>query len=446
MVKRIAIVGGLTGAAHGITLVVISILSRYIPVDQLAGLGEVDALLMLVLVIVSFGLQLSTNRDIANTVDWKPYYERTQQARFTLSMLLLLIGLGLGVWSSSHYFLLCMAPLIGLNGDYALYGKGLPEKAAWVAFLRVLIPSLAAILLSIWARPYLIQGYVISVGLAYGLSGFLTAGFLEVSYFFRLSLKSLKHYLHTLNLGVSSLALFFVGVGILNVATYFYPDGSIGAAYVALKLYMIYKGVRRIIVQAFFNVLRQEIYSLKVDQLAMLSAGGALLIFGLFPGTSLPLLYDEQYIAYKALFQYAALAALFASVSTSLGTRLLLHKKDKAYTRNLLVAVGVTLLSMVLYSFIWQQAAKGITLSVATGELVLSILHISASEKWKKQLSERLKFSGSLLLLLGLPWLLRFLLGDSLWGLGASMGLFISLAAGLHLKKFRKGTLNYQSA
>ena len=62
---------------------------------------------------------------------------------------------------------------------------------------------------------------------------------LSVKYFVVPRAKHLLKYIHNLRIGVASFALFFVGIGVINVLSYFNSIETIAVAYMALKLYLI---------------------------------------------------------------------------------------------------------------------------------------------------------------------------------------------------------------
>lgn len=388
MIKKLLIVGGLTGAAHFITLISLKIISKNVLEENIALIGEVDSLLLLLISIVSFGIQLSTTRDIALAKNWKDIYYSSQSARFTLSLFIILFSL-LG-FIITKYWLLLAAPILALNGDYALYGRNMAEKGAFVAFLRVLLPSLTLIYFSFYNEKYIVIGFSISLVTAYLLAGLLVSRFLQTRYFVKPGITYLKKFLVDFKIGVAGIALFFVGIGIINIVSYFYIESVMAVAYVALKLYMIFKGVRRIIVQSFFKELAKAKVTLQIDYISTVAAIVFLFSILLFPQTVISIMFDEKYLADTSIFIILGIAAFISSFTTSSGTRLLLLKEDNKYVINLVVAALVTILSGVLFSFIFKDRAMYIGIAILLGELCISVLNI-ISLKEKDFIKNRVK-------------------------------------------------------
>ena len=105
--------------------------------------------------------------------------------------------------------------------------------------------------------------------MAYFVVGFSVSRILRVNYLMRPRLKSLYEYVKNIRIGLANLAYFFVSIGIITILSYINSEATISAAYMALKLYMVFIGVRRIIVQSFFKEIKEMQQALKVDFLSM---------------------------------------------------------------------------------------------------------------------------------------------------------------------------------
>ena len=343
MIKRLFIIGLLTGFGHLVTLLALKFITKNVESGVIANIGEIDSLSLLIVSVVAFGLQLSATRELAILDDWKSEYYKTQSARLTLSIFLFFLGF-LGFFYTKNY-LFFMAPIIALNADYALYDN-------------------------------LAYYYSISIIVAYLLTGLAVSKALNVNYFVKPTFNSLLKYIYNIRIGIASFSLFFVGVGVINVMAYFYNDTSIAAIYVALKLYMIFKGVRRIIVQSFFKELKEISVSLKIDYFAIITGVVFLSSLLFFPETIISLLFDEKYHVYSTTFLILGVAGFISSFTTSSGTRLLLKKMDKAYSRNLILAAIVTIISGVIFWFTMGEKPYLIALSVLLGETTISVLNV----------------------------------------------------------------------
>ncbi len=375
MIKKLFFVASLTGLGHVATLVTIRILSEKLPNTVFAYLGELDALIIFLTSIIAFGLQLSTTRELALLDDdWKGELYDTQQARLTFSLFLLLLSITGFYYSKNILFLL--SPLIALNADYALYGRGKPITGAFFAFLRLSIPALFLIIGSLFFLESIIPIYFISLVLSYLLTGVLISRNLDVAYFVVPDIKSLKKYFNNFGLGIASVAFIFLGVGLVNIVSYFYNNDTIAIVYVGLKLYVIFKGVRRIIVQSFFKDLRDELIALKVDFIAIVAGLSFLLCLSLYADLILPFLVDKQYLVYPELFMVLGLTGFLSSFTTSAGTRLLLKKQDNNYIRNIIIASWITIASTIVVFYLFGNKPHFIIISILLGELYLSVANV----------------------------------------------------------------------
>lgn len=388
MIKRLFIIGLLTGIGHYVTLLSLKYISERLNDSTMAFIGKIDSLSLLIISIIAFGLQLSTTRDLALLDNWKKEYYSTQSARITLSLALSLFGF-LGFFFSKNY-LFFIAPIIALNADYALYGRGKPITAALIALLRVLIPTLTLMFSSIYYLNYLVLNYSISILFTYLITGVLVAKILKVTYFIKPSIKNLSKYLIHFRIGLASFAFFFIGIGIINVLSFFYNDTSLAIAYVSLKLYMIFKGIRRIIVQSFYKELTEVLVAIKIDYFAMIVGIVFLISLTLFQETVVLLLFDEKYVTYIYTFSILGFAGFLSSLTTSSGTRLLLKKQDKQYSDNLIIAAIITVVLSILFWFLFGNKPYLISLSILIGELILSILNIISLNE-KKYIVSRFK-------------------------------------------------------
>src|SRR5215203_1887649 len=196
MVKRLASIALFTGAAHIFTLITLKFLSQRISTDHISSIGELDSLFQFVINILAFGLQLSAVRNIAILDNWKEVYSKVQVARITLGFILIPFIL-LSFFKMSYQYLF-LAPLFALNGDYALYARGKPVFA-----------SLLFIVFSVWQQTYIVQAYIISTVVIYGVTSVVTAKRLGTHYWYFPSLQKLQLYVQSFSLGIVTMSYYF---------------------------------------------------------------------------------------------------------------------------------------------------------------------------------------------------------------------------------------------
>jgi hypothetical protein len=397
MFKRLLIVGFLTGFAHLINIVVLKMLSVRLSKNTLSTIGEIDSLVILIIGFVSFGIQLSATRKLALLEDWKEEYYDTQSARLMMSLFLcLLCTTGFLITKN---FLFLIAPVFALNADYALYGRGMPKLGALVSFVRVLIPSLSLLIALFFFLEHIVIIYIISVFFAYLTAGLMVSQILKVSYFVKPRISNLKKYLVHIDIGIAGVFYLFIGVGLINVISFFYSDPVVAVIYLLLKIYIIFRGVRQIIVQSFFKELNNDKTALKVDYFSLLGGAVFFVTLAVFPDLFTQIFLSSEFSVYYMSIFYLAVAAFISSFTTSTGARLLLMRKDKEYSRNLIIAGSTSILSSVLFYFIFGDKPHMIAFSILLGELVLSALDIYVIKE-KGFILKRIKYIYPVLLVI----------------------------------------------
>lgn len=420
MLKRLLQVALLTGAAHLFTLFSLKYVSVHITPARLKSTGEVDSLSNFIISIIALGLLMDAVRNIAISENWKEHFVQSQQARFTASLFLVPLGI-MGLLNESYYIFL-FAPFFALNGDYALYGRSYPVTASLLAFIKVLLPGITLLVASFYAPSFLIPLFILSLVVAQALSGYYVTRWLKVPLYVRPSLKSLFSYLHSLKLGLVSLSFYFIGLGVIGVATYFYPDKEVARAYLGIKLYTIFKGVIRIINQSFVKEMMNESICLRVDQLAFVA--GLLFTVGgvLYPYSFTQLFLGETYVSETSSLLVLVLAGLVSAGFTSFTTKAILEKKDTVYAKWAAVAMVSTIIAAVALSFI-LPTLSGIYWSVLVGEVVFAFGLIRVINS-SQLVVDRLKGMLQLAPLLLIPILIRLTIGDNYVALLSSCAVF----------------------
>ncbi len=371
MIRRIFVVGLYTGTAHLVSIITISYLLRNLGERTLGFIGLVDSTVLIVAGIVSFGIQLSVNRNVALQKNWRSNYHLGQSARFTASLLVVLFGIFsyLFNWDPTKmvYFI---APLIAFNGDYALYGNGKPIHAARLSFFRVLIPYSGLIIVTRYFETDYLPIYVTLIGLGILNSGFFAARINHVSYLFPVDKEFYKFYLKYYKVGLFQISSVLLITGILAVSKGFYTIEVIGLVYGLLKIFEVFKGGLRIIVQAFFKELQHEIVGLKIDKLGILIGVFMIIPTVLYTETTLNLLFADTYENKSGMLVLFGIAMLIASFKTSADIRILLQKRDNVNLWSYLFALFCTIIIVIALSRT-SYSLYGIPSGLIVGELIL---------------------------------------------------------------------------
>jgi len=433
MLKRILIIALLTGAGQLFSIFVLKIISSIgagIPSSEIA---QLDTLFFFMLSVIAFGLQPAAIRDLALAKEWKSEFALVQSARIALGILLtLLIIVAL---FNKYYLIFLLAPIIAASGEYALYARGAAVFGAFISFLRLSIPFSAILIAAYYAPTFTGVVYVVSLMFIHFVTIFLIGWRLGVQAFSKPSLQSLKLYINSIPLGIVTLAQYMIGLGILLVAPYFYESKALGIVFAGLKFYVLYKGVLRIIHQAFVQEMLREEVCLKVDQLSIMIASLFLLSVLFFPESFIGFFFGQRALAERVLFQFLGISAMVYSVFLSMGTSALLQKKDLLYAKVTALAAIISIVCTVVLSY-FLSAGIAIGLSLLAGEFTCLCGLIWIASDWKR-FQNRLFFLGQTVVFFIIPFLVRYLFGHYLVLYFSSVvvvGLILLL---LHHKKFK---------
>ncbi len=434
MINRVAIILLITGAGHLFSIFTLKFVSQHCSPEQISAIAGVDAIVLLIIYVIALGLQPVAMRNISISDNWKEEYIKTQSARVTLGIFMAFLSAF--AFINPQYLVFLFAPFFALSGDYALYARGYPIAGSLVAFFRLLIPFSLLVVTTIYFRAGVAYFYAFGIVLIYLTTNFFIARFLKTKLFFMPRVKSLSLYAKSLSLGLVSLSFYFLGVGILLVAKYLYPDEIIAVAFIGLKLYVIFKSVLRVIHQAFMKDMLNDSVCLKIDQLSILTGllfGGSVLIF---PETFISLMFGKQFVGQKNFFVLLGCSAITCSLFLSLTTKSLLEKKDKGYTKVMGYSMAIALASVVILSYVMHKSLNSIAVSILLGETVISIGLVKLSLK-KKYFFNRIRF---LFLNLGIfivPLFMRIYFQDTLITYLSGFIIVSFLFAFFHYKKFK---------
>lgn len=410
MFKRVLIVGLFTGIAQIVSVFIIRSLPNYLSVLEIASIAQIDSLIFFLINMVALGLQSSAMRNIATMDNWVPEYQKTQSARVGLSFILFAFGLfAIFKWEYSIFFL---APLLAFSGDYALYAIGKSIEGAIFACIRLAIPYLILIISAYFYPKQAVYIFLVAWALVYILTNKFIVQILKVDSSIKWNWKDLKLYMQSLTLGFVSLSFYFLGTGLILIAPFFYPAIVQAAAFAGLKMYVIFKGVLRIIHQAFFKEMRHDEWCFRVDQLSILIALTYAGSYTLFPKSFIILFFGRQYLDQQNFFLLLAIASLVYSFILSSATRSLLDKMDVKYSIVSVVAASCAIFSSIILSF-FNQDAISIAVSILIGEIILCCGLLSIS-KIKNLFRTRINYFITNLFFLLIPLFFRILFQDSL--------------------------------
>ncbi len=367
----------LTGFSQIISLVSVGFL-KTLEQSLIYDIGNFESLVVIFTAIISLGLQLVTVRDIALNDKWRKILINSQRDRFTFSLVILVSVLFFDLFFKGLEFdnllFYVVIPLIALNADYSFYGKGEPEKGAFLSFLRVTILSVFIILSVVFDNQYVKITYIITLLLSYFMVGTLSSYFNKQTYLVKLKTNFYKSYFVSLDVGAASFALVFFGLGIVSFASFFYNVEAIANAYLLLKIYVFYIGIKRLIVQILFKELKDENLVMSVDQIGVFAAIAIIIIFVFYPEFSIKYFTKDYQKSIESLM-FLLPAIFFTSISFAGPLELLLKNKDKIYSFGFILGAAIVITLVFIFSFIDNTNESFIYISISVGELCAIIIH-----------------------------------------------------------------------
>lgn len=433
MLRKIFVIGVITGAGQLFSILVLKFISQHGSVLELNEIAQLDSLIFFIMNVIAFGLQSAAIRNIAVSQNWKQEFENTQSARFMLGLILMLVGVLALI--NKYYLVFLIAPVFALSGEYALYARGLAVTGAIVSFLRITI-SFSAIMVAVYYFPqYTGIAYAAALFLVYIITNYIICYYLKVPLLVKPRLNALKLYVKSFQLGLVTICLYFIGLGLIIVIPYFYRSEIVAVVFVGLKFYVLYKGILRIIHQAFVKEMTSEFMCLKVDQLSIMLGFLLLGSITIFPESFIRLFFGEQYLTEKNFFVLLGIGALIYSFFLSMSTRSLLQKKDMVYSSITVLAFLVTLISSIVLSYYWETTLA-VGVSICAGELTWMIGLYRISSNFR-ELKNRFVFAIEIALLLTIPFLVRYFAADTFLYYCMAFALFSVILLFLHHKKFK---------
>ena len=407
MIKKFFIVAFLTGFSQIISLVSVGFLKT---LDQslVYDIGNFESLIVVFTAIISLGLQLVTVRDIALSDKWKQILLDSQRDRLTFSFLVLISVLSVDLFFKRLEFdsllFYVVIPLIALNADYSFYGKGEPERGAFLSFLRVGILSIFIIFSVIFENNYIKITYIITTLIIYLAVGLLSSYFNNQQYFVKPKLDFYKSYIKSLNVGLASFALVFFGLGVISFASYFYNEKAVANAYLLLKIYVFYVGIKRLLVQILFKELKDDSLVKIVDKIGIITAVTVIIALVYYPEYSIKFFAKDYEESVKNLI-YLLPAIFFTSISFAGPLQLLLKNKDKTYSFGFILGAIIVLCLVLIFSFVDSNDESYIYLAISIGECIAIFIHGWGLNKFRFFASRGIYAIGAITLLFVINYL-----------------------------------------
>jgi O-antigen/teichoic acid export membrane protein len=432
MLKRLVIIGILTGIGQLFSLLTIKWIAQKSTVEEISQLGQVDSLYQLLLNIIALGLQSAAMRDIATTAHWEQDFKRVQSARFTMGLLLLPIGFF--AFYNQAYGVFLLAPLMALSADYALYSLGFPVKGAFVSFCRTLIPYGLVLIAAFAFGGQITIYFLLGMMVAYIVTNLFINRSIRTEAFSPPAWSNFSLYVRTIPLGLVNLSFYVLGLGMLLIIPPFYGKTEIVVAIIGLKIHTIVKSVLRIVHQAFLKDMTRDEACLQVDQLCSLVG----LLFAsavmIFPASFITIFAGRENIDATPFFRLLSIAVFVYTLFSSLTTRSLLSKRDVQYSIVAGIAAALALLLPISFST-WSKDIVWIGWTLLICESLFALLMVIFFSGGI-YIGARLMFYLKNLLFVAIPAGIYLLLGDSIIGLVTATGLMAAAMGAIYYRRF----------
>lgn len=436
MIKRLAVIASLTGIGHIFSLFALKQIAANTSPERFAQIGRADSLMFFLINTIAFGLQASAIRKIATLESWQEEYKLVQSARFALSMLLI-FGAIIG-YQDMINMVFILSPLLALSGDYALYAIGKPVVGSFIALIRVIFPYSILLILTTFYQNLAFEFFLFSLLAIYLITDIIIANILKVPFFITPSFKHIQLYLKNIPLGIVTIALYFIGLGIILIVPYFYDAPVIAVTFLGLKMYMIFKGVLRIIHQAFIKEMVSAEFCIQIDRISTQLGFAFLLMPLIFPRAFVATFIGDEFTKDHYFFITLGVAGFVYSLFSSVTTKALLQKMDVAYAR---ISISSAILSIVLTVVLafFKSSATLIAISLLCGELLFSVLMTNALGNYNT-LKNRLQEIIPAVVIIFIFIFCRLLMKDMVYALVTALVLFTGYFA-LHNYKYYKQTI-----
>lgn len=424
MLKRVFWVALFTGLSHLISLITISYIIRDLGEEISGYLGVIDSTIMLIASIISFGIQLAVNRNVATKTSWKSNYKLAQSARLMLSFFVGIFGIGTYlIYGELHNLIYLFAPLVALNGDYALYGNGKPIIASSLSFLRVAIPNIGILIVGSFGGMAAINTYIILLAIGLFLAGIISSKVNHVHYFYLPRKNFVKFYFKYIKVGIFQVSGALLFPSVLVIANLFYPIATIGLINGLLKLFIVYKGGLRIIVQTFFKEIKEEKTDLKIDKASLLAWGAVSIPIIIYFKSTLLFLFDNKYDDIAYILPFLGATMFLGAFRNAAEAKALIKKMDNLNLTVFLTALAIETALIVGFSF-GEYAIWGIPAGLFLAELTI-VIGLGFGLYKSQFFISRFRFLLRLVPPLLIAIILKIVLGESYITLGASLVIYI---------------------
>lgn len=374
LIKKLFIVGLLTLIGHLLSLLLYPVSTRYLLPEEVLSISRIDSAVMLLIGILSFGLNVRATRDIALSSNLTSILKDVQSSRITLAIIISFFGflwVLLDLGRVEIGWVLISAPLFALNYDFALYGTGKPEWAAVVSLIRQALPLtifIVAVLFNI-GKP---EHYLILLVMFVITSSWIIGKLLSTPLLYSPSRSFYKCYASAFLMGAANLILVFQRYGFIHLAESRIPVEEFIYLVTSLKVLLFMTGCKRMVIQAFYTRLIDDRFCNLLNLLCFIMTTACLIISIQNPELAAKLLFDnENATDYIILISAGTCSLLLFATSDA---QLLLKRRDNWVFYSNFLSCGIFTFIICLDMKFLDSAIDYLYLLVSI-ELFLSILY-----------------------------------------------------------------------
>lgn len=294
----------------------------------LKNIGLVDNTYLIINSVITIGITQYYAKDIANESTWLESYNKSLSFRLVLSVLVFIVGLvHLLLVGNAVQFILLFAPIIAINGDYALYMRGKTIQAAFSSFIRNTFPYIILSVLIALGIVMNVIGYVLIVGVflvvaTVIVNNYLTFDFIK-NFSFRIEWDRIRKIIQV---GIGTSVFNVLKNFIFIICAAYWSGVGLATIYAFLKLYLMFFGVKRMVIQTFIKeIISDPIMSIKINYLIGIGGFSLVILLSLAGPFYLRWFFDETKIDIQVLhFSLLFIIACNSFYAVEL-TRLLAH-------------------------------------------------------------------------------------------------------------------------
>lgn len=319
----------------------------------LKDIGLVDNAYLIISSVISIGITQYYAKDIANESTWLESYNKSLSFRLVLSCIVFMVGLvHLLITGNTVQLILLFAPIIAINGDYALYMRGKTIQAAFSSFIRNTFPYIILSILIALGLAVDVIVYVLIVGLFLIVASLLVNRYLIFSFYKNFNFKIEWNRLgKIIQVGIGTSVFNVIKNFIFIICAAYWTGIGLATIYAFLKLYLMFFGVKRMVIQTYIKeIISDKIMSVKINY--MIGIGGLSLVLLLLIGGPFYLkwFFDES----KLDIQVLHFSLLFIIVCNSFYsvelTRLLALGYFNLYSAITIIASSICLMLVWLFN------------------------------------------------------------------------------------------------